>query len=166
MQIFFVMALSLIALRSSESIRFIEPNSTIPFIDDIPLWLRIEFENRNEECFSVFIDKKYALATCEENTLIESKLLPGNHSLELYPSNLPTSESNVFRHEFQVLEPSDRLPAHLSKDGWSLSLPPFVDEYHKFWYDAGIWYVDDVKVDRFFLCVDGADGGRRNSQEF
>jgi hypothetical protein len=165
-----VLALCCITFHFSESIRFIEPNSTIPFIDDVPLWLRIEFENDNEECFSVVLNKKYALVTCDEDTLIESKLLPGIHSLELYPSDLPTSSSNVFRHEFQVLEPKDRLPIHLTKDGWSLSLPPCVDEYHKFWYDSGIWYVNVLKVDqdlpvliapigalKSFSCFDSAD---------
>ncbi len=144
MQRIFLSLLCLMTLQFSETIRFIEPNSTIPFIDDVPLWLQIEFEGAKKDCFSIFLNKKYALATCEENTMIETKLLPGKYSLELSPSHLPTSDSNVFRHEFQVLEPSEPLPAHLSKDGWTLSLPPFVDEYHKFWYDSGIWYVEDA----------------------
>jgi hypothetical protein len=135
-------------LQFSETIRFIEPNSTIPFIDDVPLWLLIEFESGKDECFAVFLDKKYVLATCQENTIIESELLPGKHSLELYPSHLATSESNVFRHEFQVLEPRDRPPVHLSKDGWTLSLPPCVDAYHKFWYDSGLWYVEGARQPR------------------
>ena len=144
----------LFSFQISESIHFIEPSSTIPFIDDVPLWLQIGFENGNEKCFSVFLDNKYALATCEESTLIESmSLLPGNHILELYPTHLPTSNSKGIRHEFQVLEPNDRLPAHLSKDGWSLSLPPCIDEYHKFWYNAAIWYVDP-SMDAVLLIVE------------
>ena len=133
------MFLALLAFNWSESVKIVEPNATIPYFDDVPLWLRIEFDNGSTTCFSVFLDRKYVLATCEENSLIEAKVLPGNHLLELYPTHLPALQVNFVSHEFQVLEPTDRLPQHLSKDGMSLSLPACVDEYHTFWYNSGIW---------------------------
>jgi hypothetical protein len=155
-KIVFALSLLLFSFHISETIHILEPNSSIPFLDDVPLWLRIRFEsekNENEQCFSVFLNNVYALATCEENTLIESKLLPGNHILELHPSNLRTSNGNRFRHEFQVLEPKERLPAHLSKDGWTLSLPPFIDDYHVFWYNSAVWYVDVHVCSYFGRCL-------------
>ncbi len=132
--------LALLAIDLSETVNILEPSSSIPFIDDIPLWLRIEFEPGSAACFSVFLDGKYEMATCEENSIIESKVMPGNHSLQLYPTHLLKSQGDVVRHEFQVLEPTDRLPQHLSDDGMRLSLPACVDEYHKFWYNSGVWY--------------------------
>ena len=117
----------------------IEPQEIIPYFDDVPLWLRLDLDNGSLECFSVFLDNHYVLATCEENTLIQYPLPPGNHSINLNPTHLAT-KGKGFRHDFYVLEPSERLPSHLSKDGWSLSLPDFVENFHVFWYNNAIWY--------------------------
>lgn len=121
------------------SLTIVEPQSSIPFIDNVPLWLRLDFGEALRECFSVFLDNQYVLATCEESTLIEGLLFPGNHTIYLNPTHLPTSKGNGIQHTFEVLEPSERLPSHLSQDGWTLNLPDYVDKFHEFWYDSGIW---------------------------
>ena len=124
----------------SFGLKILEPQSVIPFFDNVPLWLRLDFDQGNTECFSVFVDNQYNLATCDESTLIDGPLLPGNHTLYLYPTHLPTSKGNGVRFDFEVMEPSERLPSHISRDGWRLDLPECVDKFHEFWYNSGIWW--------------------------
>ncbi len=128
-----------LTLRVAYSVKVLEPNATIPYIPNVPLWLQLDFDSPSNECFSVFLDNKYVTNVCEENSWLENVVLPGEHVLELFYSHIPNAQQNGIRHFFHVEDPPEKIPFHYSPDGLTLQIPKFVDDYHKFWYDTGIW---------------------------
>ena len=120
-------------------VKVIEPNSSIPFIPDVPLWLHLDFEGSSDQCFAIYLDKEFTLTACEENSLIETIVMPGDHVIEMLLTHVPSTQQKSIVHQFHVEDPLYRISTDYSRDGLTLQIPDFIDEYHIFWHSTEIW---------------------------
>lgn len=129
----------LLSLSYSGSVEIVQPppGGSYDWIADIPLWIRLS--KGESECYEVFLDGSSVDTTCDDDlVLVGTVPEPGEHRIELLATFLPSSRGVIKSSTFTVTH-NNPVPAHLSPDGLSVQLPEFIQEYHKWWYQAGIW---------------------------
>ena len=150
--------LVVVAFSLSETARIVEPapDSSLVYLHDVPLWVRIGNSSAGE-CFEVHpapctlhytlytlhptpyilhqvvLDGNALTTTCDVDTVLTGVILaPGPHTLTLVATFLPSSAPPAHVSSFRITEPEQTLP----------DIPAFVHEYHKWWYNKGVWKDD------------------------
>ena len=126
--------LVVVALSLSETARIVEPapDSSLVYLHDVPLWVRIGNSSAGE-CFEVVLDGNALTTTCDADTVLTGVVLaPGPHSLTLVATFLSSSAPPAHVSSFRITAPEQTLP----------EIPAFVHEYHKWWYNKGVWKDD------------------------
>lgn len=104
------------------------PGANLTYIPDVPLWVRIR--KGRGQCFEVFLDGQSQTVTCDRDTVLEAWPLPGEHSIRLVATFLPSSRALVSESAFTIAPSAHALPAQP---------PACVHDYHKWWHSSNIW---------------------------
>ena len=103
------------------------PGAKLSHIPDVPLWVRIR--KREDQCFEIIINGESQSITCDRDTVLDIKPLPGEYRLALVATYLPSSTGPVLESTFTIT-PGARIPA---------APPACVHQYHKWWHQSNIW---------------------------
>jgi hypothetical protein len=96
------------------AVRIVHPaeDETMEFIPDIPLWVRLEKDEG--ECFAILLNGEYQTITCEADTILSAKPLPGLHRIEVVPTDAHLSPHG----------PMASASFHVYRDHTSNIIPP------------------------------------------
>ena len=131
-----LLLLAITWVRDGDCVRILHPseNEALEFIPDIPLWVRLE--RREGECFDIVLDGQSETISCDADTILSARPEPGEHTLELIPTFLPSASGPMASVTFRVVAAE---PGSLHDPKHIPSLPDAVEAYHKWLYKTGAW---------------------------
>ena len=84
---------------ADSSMEFAQPNRTIPYFPQVPLWIDVKpayEDDFSEHCHEIYLDGNHVDVSCTNSFLVDYEVSPGEHSLELVPTYLPSTRRKSF----------------------------------------------------------------------